>query len=75
MCIQDVRNLPVWLLILCCFFNSKHNGLFLTDGRISGAESHLDGGFALPIGGFHAISGDTNNNKEMDKCWWTNKTS
>ena len=28
------------------------------------------------IGGFHAISGDTNNNNgEMNKCWWTNKTS
>ena len=27
------------------------------------------------IGGFHAISGDTNNNGEMNKCWWTNKTS
>ena len=29
----------------------------------------------LSIGGFHAISGDTNNNGEMNKCWWTNKTS
>ena len=29
----------------------------------------------VPIGGFHAISGDTNNNGEMNKCWWTNKTS
>ena len=28
-----------------------------------------------PIGGFHAISGDTNNNGEMNKCWWKNKTS
>ena len=27
------------------------------------------------IGGFHAISGDTNNNGDMNKCWWTNKTS
>ena len=27
------------------------------------------------IGGFHAISGDTNNNGEMNKCWWTNKAS
>ena len=27
------------------------------------------------IGGFHALSGDTNNNGEMNKCWWTNKTS
>ena len=27
------------------------------------------------IGGFHAISGDTNNNGEMNKCWWTNKVS
>ena len=27
------------------------------------------------IGGFHPISGDTNNNAEMYKCWWTNKTS
>ena len=27
------------------------------------------------IGGFHAISGDTNNNDEMNKCWWTNKAS
>ena len=27
------------------------------------------------IGGFHAISGDTNNNGEMNKCWWTNRTS
>ena len=30
---------------------------------------------AALIGGFHAISGDTNNNGEMNKCWWTNKTS
>ena len=29
----------------------------------------------ITIGGFHAISGDTNNNGEMNKCWWTNKTS
>ena len=28
-----------------------------------------------PIDGFHAISGDTNNNGEMNKCWWTNKAS
>ena len=27
------------------------------------------------IGGFHAISGDANNNGEMNKCWWTNKAS
>ena len=27
------------------------------------------------IGGFHAVSGDTNNNGEMNKCWWTNKAS
>ena len=27
------------------------------------------------IGGFHAISGDTNDNGEMNKCWWTNKVS
>ena len=27
------------------------------------------------IGGFHAISGDTNNNGEMNKCWRTNKVS
>ena len=27
------------------------------------------------IGGFYAISGDTNNNGEMSKCWWTNKAS
>ena len=27
------------------------------------------------IGGFHAISGDTDNNGEMNKCWWTNKAS
>ena len=33
-------------------------------------------GFFFPsIGGFHAISGDTNNNGEMNKCWWTNKAS
>ena len=31
----------------------------------------------VPIGGFHVhvISGDTNNNGEMNKCWWTNKAS
>ena len=29
----------------------------------------------VQIGGFHAISGDTNNNGEMNKCWWTNKVS
>jgi len=37
------------------------------------------GGGVLPyiwaIGGFHAISGDTDNNGEMNKCWWTNKGS
>ena len=27
------------------------------------------------IGGFHAISGDTNNNGEINKFWWTNKES
>ena len=27
------------------------------------------------VGGFHAISGDTNNNGETNKCWWTNKAS
>ena len=27
------------------------------------------------IGGFHAILGDTNNDGEMNKCWWTNKAS
>ena len=27
------------------------------------------------IGGFHAILGDTINNGEMNKCWWTNKTT
>jgi len=27
------------------------------------------------IGGIHTISGDTNNNGEMNKCWWTNKAS
>jgi len=29
----------------------------------------------MTIGGFHAFSGDTNNNGEMNKCWWTNKAS
>ena len=24
----------------------------------------------MRIGGFHAISGDTNNSGEMNKCWW-----
>ena len=28
----------------------------------------------MAIGGFHAILGDTNNNCEMNKCWWTNNT-
>ena len=27
------------------------------------------------IGGFQAISGDINNNGDMNKCWWTNKAS
>ena len=27
------------------------------------------------LAGFHAISGDTNNSGEMNKCWWTNKAS
>ena len=31
--------------------------------------------FAANIGGFHAISGDTNNIGEMNKCWWTNEAS
>ena len=31
--------------------------------------------WAPDIGSFHAISGDTNNNGEMNKCWWTNKAS
>ena len=26
---------------------------------------------APAIDGFHAISEDTNNNGEMNKCWWT----
>ena len=26
---------------------------------------------SVGIGGFQAISGDTNNNGEMNKCWWT----
>ena len=26
-------------------------------------------------GSFHAISGDTNNSGEMNKCWWTSKGS
>ena len=30
---------------------------------------------AIRIGGFHAISGDTNNNGEMNKRWCTNKAS
>ena len=30
---------------------------------------------SIIIGGFHASSGDTNNNGEMNKCWWTNKAS
>ena len=30
---------------------------------------------ARPIGGFRDISGDTNNDGEMNKCWWTNKAS
>ena len=34
-----------------------------------------EGKAELSIGGFHAISGDTNNNGEMNKCWWTNKAS
>ena len=29
----------------------------------------------ISIGGFHASSGDTKNNGEMNKCWWTNKAS
>ena len=31
--------------------------------------------YRYQIDGFHAISGDTNNNGEMNKCWWTNKAS
>ena len=31
--------------------------------------------FNLSKGGFQAISGDTINNGEMNKCWWTNKAS
>ena len=31
--------------------------------------------YVFQIGGFHAISGDTNINGEMNKCWWTNKAS
>ena len=31
--------------------------------------------FRFTIGGFHAISGDTDNNGEMNKCCWTNKAS
>ena len=41
-------------------------------------EHHLKVLFFLPfsnIGGFHTISGDTNNTGEMNKCWWTNKAS
>ena len=32
-------------------------------------------GMSDKIGGFHAISEDTNNNGEMNKRWWTNKAS
>ena len=42
-----------------CFINAKYNFLRCK----------------LPIGGFHAVSGDINNNGEINKCWWTNKTS
>ena len=38
-------------------------------------ERDLDIEGARSIGGFHAISGDTNNNGEINKCWWTNKAS
>ena len=42
-CVQDIHNFVPWLSILCCFFNSKHNGLFLTDGWILGTdESHVN---------------------------------
>ena len=44
---------------------------FLSDVLIAVASLNLK----VPIGGFHAISGDTNNNGEMNKCWWTNKAS
>ena len=45
-----------------CYFVSTRHGI------LSNIDRNL-------IGGFHAISGDTNNNGEMNKCWWTNKAS
>ena len=49
---------------------------------IKGIEKLIDNKFSyticntiITIGGFHAISGDTNNNGEMNKCWCTNKAS
>ena len=59
----------------------------LDAGETDGNDDSTVSGIILPglqsllilgdfgIGGFHAISGDTNNNGEMNKCWWTNKTS
>ena len=38
-------------------------------------QAHKRCSILSPIGGFHAISGDTNNNGEINKFWWTNKES
>ena len=41
--------LPLWLLISCCFGDSKQEGLCPTDGWISETDFHLDGDLTLPL--------------------------
>ena len=70
-----VRKLSVWYKIPIWFQNtvcpktkaSAYNIVF----TLASATSCVN----IFIGGFHAVSGDTNNIAEMNKCWWTNKPS
>ena len=59
---SEIRQMTQYLIIL-------HMGAVLE--RILFLEKNA----MISIGGFHASSGDTNNNGEMNKCWWTNKAS
>ena len=59
-----------------CRFNKQNNNFARASCYfVHFFTVHWDFRFGLGIGGFHAVSGDTNNNGEMNKCWWTKKTS
>ena len=69
----SVEKKPLTNAAISCFWNWLQ---FLIDFRFANFRMIWISAFLVfGIGGFHAISGDTNNNGEMNKCWWTNKTS